>query len=230
MFQVITAASGSYGCEVWATPFLHDWTVNTCRLQRYQASVYKRILGIPSSTSNLIAFFEMGRYPLQIDWLIRAVKYWNKRVTARDDNSLLSQLFMDNVHYGLAHEPPVKCWARELCDGLMLVNPDHDWEGCMRNFEHIAASQVAGYASHAFCTTIQCYNSDPTTDECMARQRCTYAQWMYLWGMQQPQANLHVPAYLTMTMMAYPTASARAQCALTTLWKMSTTSCWSVAV
>jgi hypothetical protein len=171
--------------------------VSTCKLQRYQTSIYKRSLGIPSNTSNLIALFEMGRHPMQIDWLVRAVKYWNKRVAAREDNSLLSQLFMDNVHYGLTHEQPVKCWARELCDGLKLINPDEDWEGRMRSWNPFDVRQVAKLASQAFCETIQQFSSDPLADDCMARQRCMYAQCMFSEN-EQHQTSLKAPAYLTM--------------------------------
>jgi hypothetical protein len=90
LFETITAASGSYGCEIWSTPLLSSWdAITSCSLQRYQASVYKRALGLPSSTSNMLAaYFEMGRYPLQISWLVRTVKYWNKREadTTNDHN------------------------------------------------------------------------------------------------------------------------------------------------
>ena len=115
MFAVITAASGSFGCEVWCTPFLYDWTVGTCKLQRYQATVYKRALGVPSCTSNLLAMFEAGRYPLQVSWLARTARYWNKLAANANNGSLLSKLFRANVHFGLTAEPTVSCcWAREL--------------------------------------------------------------------------------------------------------------------
>ena len=46
-----------------------------CALHGYQAAIYKMCLGVPSSTSSLLAFFETGRYPLQVQWLARAVRY-----------------------------------------------------------------------------------------------------------------------------------------------------------
>jgi hypothetical protein len=55
LFAATTAAAGSYGCEIWATPFLSGWHLltNQCRLHGYQAAVYKRSLGLPRSTANL---------------------------------------------------------------------------------------------------------------------------------------------------------------------------------
>ncbi len=99
LFETITAASGSYGCEIWSSPLLSSWdAITSCSLQRYQASVYKRALGpspgLPSSTSNMLVYFEMGRYPMQIGWLVRTVKYWNKRVadSTNDHNRAVAHL------------------------------------------------------------------------------------------------------------------------------------------
>jgi hypothetical protein len=152
LFETITAASGSYGCEIWSTPLLSSWdAITSCSLQRYQASVYKRALGLPSSTSNMLAYFEMGRYPLQISWLVRTVKYWNKRVadTTNDHNravahlppdsrlqlglhpdcqellrsySTLSQVFYSNVHFGL--KEGVACWTKQLLEALNFIIPE----------------------------------------------------------------------------------------------------------
>jgi hypothetical protein len=39
LFDTITAAAGSYGCEIWSTPFLAGLHLRDCTLQRYQAAV-----------------------------------------------------------------------------------------------------------------------------------------------------------------------------------------------
>jgi hypothetical protein len=82
LFDTITAAAGSYGCEVWSTPFLAGWHLRDCTLsQRFQATVYKQALKLPRSTRNLLVFLEMGRYPMQIQGLQllqRTLSYWNK--------------------------------------------------------------------------------------------------------------------------------------------------------
>jgi hypothetical protein len=57
MFAAVTAAAGSYGCEVWSTHFQGGWCV------------YKQSLGVPRSTASLPTFFEMGQYPMQVQWL-----------------------------------------------------------------------------------------------------------------------------------------------------------------
>ncbi len=42
MFAAATASTGSYGCEIWSTPYLGAWYLlaGQCKLQSYQASVY----------------------------------------------------------------------------------------------------------------------------------------------------------------------------------------------
>ena len=36
LFDTVTAAAGSYGCEVWSTPLLGSWqTLHSCPLQRF---------------------------------------------------------------------------------------------------------------------------------------------------------------------------------------------------
>ena len=151
LFETIAAASGSYGCEIWSTPLLSSWdAITSCSLQRYQSSVYKRALGLPSSTSNHLVYFEMGRYPMQISWLVRAVKYWNRKIAgiASDHTiaisrlpgdtqaqqglhagcqvllrsySLLSQVFYSNLHFGLSEG--VDCWSKQLHDALCFIMP-----------------------------------------------------------------------------------------------------------
>jgi hypothetical protein len=51
LFDTITAAASSCGCEVWSTPFLAGWHPRNCTLsQRFQATVYKQALKLPRST------------------------------------------------------------------------------------------------------------------------------------------------------------------------------------
>ncbi len=51
--------------------------------------MYTQALKLPRSTSNLLVFLEMGRYPMQIQWLQRTLSYWNKLVANKADSELL---------------------------------------------------------------------------------------------------------------------------------------------
>jgi hypothetical protein len=176
LFDIMAGASGSYGCEIWSTPYLGDWHLLDCKLQQYQASVYKRCMGTKSSTSNLIAYLEMGKYPLQVQWLTRTVRYWNKLVEDRADSSLLQSVLQANVHHGL--QQGAQCWSSELCAGLTLVCPEIDWRSHMLQFDSIDTSCVTATAKTAFCKLINQFTECPTAIECSTRQRSRYAQLM----------------------------------------------------
>jgi hypothetical protein len=123
LFDTITAAAGGYGCEVWHTPFLAGWHLRGCTLQRFQAAVYKQALKLPRSTSNL--FLEMGRYPMQIQWLQRTLRYWNKLVANKADSEMLDFVLAAEVWQGLHKDHD--CWVKELLEGLRFVDPSKDW-------------------------------------------------------------------------------------------------------
>jgi hypothetical protein len=94
LFDTITAAA-EVAMAVRSGALL-SWLAGThlrdCTLQRFQATVYKQALKLPRSTSNysnLLVFLEMGRYPMQIQWLQRTLSYWNKLVANKAESELL---------------------------------------------------------------------------------------------------------------------------------------------
>jgi hypothetical protein len=196
MFDSITGAAGSYGCEVWATPFLADWHLRDCTLQRYQATVYKQALKVPRNTSNQLVFFEMGRYPLQVQWLQRTINYWNKLVANKANSDMLDFVLMAGVHQGLVHDHD--CWAKQLMHGLQFADPDTDWETHMLQLKAIGSPKgVAKLAKQKFTNSIQMFDGDPTDPECSHRKRSTYCQWMHH---PDDSGLIRAPAYINADM------------------------------
>jgi hypothetical protein len=87
--------------------------------------VYKQALKVPRNTSNQLVFFEMGRYPLQVQWLQRTISYWNKLVANKANSELLDFVLDAGLYQGL--EEDHDCWALQLMHGLQLADPDTDW-------------------------------------------------------------------------------------------------------
>ena len=193
MFDIVGGAAGSYGCEIWSTHYLGEWHLTDCKLQRYQASVYKRSMGAKSSTSNMLACFEAGKYPLQIQWLARTVRYWNKLVGLHTERGTLYEVFCANVHYGLVHD--AACWAKELHAGLAFVDSGYDWKTHMLQLRKLDCKHLVNCAKAKFRSCLQHYNQPSAEAEnCPSRRRCCYKQWMY------PQGDLDElprPAYLS---------------------------------
>ena len=50
--------------------------------------MYKQALKLRRSTSKLLVFLEMGRCPMQIQWLQRTLRYWNKLVANKANSKL----------------------------------------------------------------------------------------------------------------------------------------------
>jgi hypothetical protein len=198
VFAATSAATGSYGCEVWATPFLGEWNLlsSQCKLQGYQAAVYKRSLGVPTSTANLLTFFEMGRYPLQVHWLARTLRYWNKLVgLGQPGSSLLSGVFIANVAAGVGCNR-AGTWAAQLCSALHFVCPGDDWKEHMLRFQLIDQTRVVAAAQQAFCSLLGNYTGQPAADDCGHRHFCKYATHMVQGGSGAAHDQLPLPAYV----------------------------------
>ena len=177
---------------------------------------------------------------MQISWLVRTVKYWNKRVAdiISDHNkaltrlpqhmhnqrpgcqellgsySSLSQVFYSNVWFGL--EKGVSCWSKQLHEALCFVMPEGlngtDWKTHMLSLSPIDAKSILQAAQQTFCRSIRQFSSAPTLPECPNRQRCKYAQWMFPGGVHTNHAELPQPAYLTADMPLFKKhAAARAR-------------------
>jgi exonuclease III len=202
LFDSITAASGSYGCEIWSTPFLDDWHLWDCPLQRYQAAVYKQLLGVKRATGSRLVFFEIGKFPMQVQWLLRTINYWNKLVTDQADSRLLKDTLQANVHFGL--RAGHACWSRELHAGLQFVNPDFDWESHMLELRPIESPKaVAQLARAKFSSSILEFDKDPSDPDCPNRQHNTFGTLMYT---AAPDGRLYAPVY-----MKHPTQVSKKQ-------------------
>jgi hypothetical protein len=212
LFAATTAATGSYGCEVWSTRYLGDWNLhaNQCKLQSYQAAVYKHSLGVPRSTANLLTFFEVGRYPMQIQWLARTLRYWNKLAELSEKgSSLLADAFVANVAVGLGYGH-TKNWAAELRSALQFVCPDPSWTAHMLQCKTIEVEPIVAAAQQAFCNLLHTYTDAPDADACCKRHFCKYANHMMLGGRGAEHDRLPSPAYIAaLVPLAHKQALAR---------------------
>ena len=104
-----------------------------------------------------------------------------------------------DVQFGL--ESGVDCWSKQLHDALVFVmTDDTDWKKHMLSLSPVNAQAVLHAARQSFCQSICKYSGTPTDPECANRQRCKYAQWMLLGGVQANHSELPKLAYLTADM------------------------------
>ena len=193
LFDSISRAAGDYGCEVWSTPWLNGWHLHDCSLQRYHTSILKRCLGVKMQTSNLLTLFECGKYPLQVHWLVRVVKYWNKLVTKAAGSDLLTETLKANVHLGI--NEGCSCWSKELAQGLHLAAPQQDWQAHLSGLKQIDCKAIEEAIKSGFRNTIDQFVHDPKDPQCEHRSHCCYNQWMFA---TTERDKLQAPAYLTL--------------------------------
>ncbi len=197
MFAAATASTGSYGCEICPPP---TWTPGTCwlaaqcKLQSYQAAVYKQCLGVPRCTPNLLVFYEMGRYPLQIQWLARTLRHWNK-LAGLSPRSLLGGTSVASVAAGLGCGR-TNMWAAELRAALQFVCPNPGWTAHMMQGKPIDVAPVVAAARQAFCAELHAYTGAPSDDGCANRNFCKYATHMVQGGSSAEHDELPIPACL----------------------------------
>ncbi len=125
LFDIAAKSAGDYGCEIWSTPWLGDWCLHKCDLQILKFhcnTLVRRCLGVSKGTASLLSVLaECGKYPLQIHWLTRTAKYWNKLVTMQANITLLTEAFScmcDNLHLGLVLDAcSLLDGARNCCKG-----------------------------------------------------------------------------------------------------------------
>jgi hypothetical protein len=205
LFETIVGPAGSYGCEVWSTALLATGDISKCPLSKYQASVYNHCLGIRhGGAAHLPAFFEMGRYPLQHQWLARAIRYWNKLIACQEGCPLLHKVLCANLQHGLgpaAEHARLACWSSELCTTLERIHPDgsssDDWRGHMLALKPIEKATIMEQARRLFCQQLAPYSHNPSDPDCPHRVHCMYAQWMLQAG---DHSTLPVPMYISAPM------------------------------
>ncbi len=66
--------------------------------------MYKQALKLPRSTSNMLVFLEMGRYPMRIQWVQRTLRYRNKVVANKADSEMLDFVLAAEVWQGLHND------------------------------------------------------------------------------------------------------------------------------
>ncbi len=99
---------------------------------------------------------------MQIQWLARTLRYWNK-LAGLNPRSLLggtSGTFVANVAAGLGCGP-TNMWAAELRAALQFVCPDPGWTAHMLQGKPIGFAPVVAAAQQALCAELCAYAGAP---------------------------------------------------------------------
>jgi hypothetical protein len=143
----------------------------------------------------MLVFYELGKFPMQVQWLLRTINYWNKLVADKAGSGLLTETLQANVHFGLKAGHP--CWSKELHAGLQFVNPDFDWARHMVELRPIENPRaVVQLARTKFIESILQFDKDPSDPACPNRQHNTYSTLMYV---APSSGKIRAPEYIKHT-------------------------------
>ena len=100
LFDQLIKPIMTYGCEIWGAfpnySKIENCIKTDCYLsEKYHIKMCKYLLGVPSRATNNGVLAELGRYPLYVGIILKAIKCYI-RLLQTESNSLLYQAFIDS--------------------------------------------------------------------------------------------------------------------------------------
>ena len=81
-----------YACEAWSESIkgnIDDITLFTKnKLEKFQIKIFKGLLGVSRTTSNISLLLELGRYPITSNMHYQTIKYFGRLSSIKDDRLL----------------------------------------------------------------------------------------------------------------------------------------------
>ena len=98
-----------YACEAWADTFKIDSNITNLllknKLEKFQITVLKQLLGVSQKTTNISVLLELGRYPISINIQYQAIKYFLRFSNINKDRLLFKayeddlKTYNENTHF-----------------------------------------------------------------------------------------------------------------------------------
>ena len=89
LFDTYISSILCYGCEIWG---FHK----APNIEKIQLDFCKNILGVKQCTTNVMVYFELGRYPLIYFRMYKIVKYWLKLLST--SNCILKNCYREQLY------------------------------------------------------------------------------------------------------------------------------------
>ena len=144
LFQVLALSASMYGCQVWSTPYLQKGKADLTLLSRSHALFFKRVLGLPFSTSTKCVLRECGQLPLQFYWVRCVLRFWN--LCLANPNPLVQQGFRADWHLAV-HDHHQTSWVGDLLQYLEEPGEQNAWKRpfaeSVRSFSAVSLAQFA---------------------------------------------------------------------------------------
>ena len=127
----------TYGCEIWS---YDDVRI----VELLQLKFCKYILNVKKSTSNVMVYGELGRFPLAIEMKVRTVMYWFKLVT--HNNCKLNTICYNLMYNQSADEDTSYKWLMNvkstLCNSGLAYVWNQQGDGVKCNWLKLTLRQI----------------------------------------------------------------------------------------
>ena len=111
----------SYGAHIWGPYMFNRWTRDPLspenRPEKVHTAFLRRISGMGKAVHKASLYKEYGRYPLMLQWLVLAARFWNK-MADRSESALIRMAYKDNVELMLRGE---KCWTWHFLKAMVAI-------------------------------------------------------------------------------------------------------------
>ena len=81
-----------YACEAWVDSIKENIDgvsiLTKIKLETFQTSIYKQLLGVSRKTTNIAVLLELGRYPISTYMHYQAIKYFSRLSSIKNERLL----------------------------------------------------------------------------------------------------------------------------------------------
>lgn len=121
LFDTLVRPVISYGAHIWGpsvfNSFLQDPLSSKNALEKIHADFLRLLAGMGRSVHKEALYKEFGRYPLMVQWLVLAARWWNT-VAEKDQGALAFKALRDDVLLMLDGK---SCWSRQFLDAMSTI-------------------------------------------------------------------------------------------------------------
>ena len=111
----------SYVAHIWGPYMFNRWTRDPLspenRPEKVHTAFLRRISGMGKAMHKASLYKEYGRYPLMLQWLVLAARFWNK-MADRSESALIRMAYKDNVELMLRGK---KCWTWHFLKAMVAI-------------------------------------------------------------------------------------------------------------
>jgi hypothetical protein len=210
LFRALVKPVLLYGSQLWGvtvsppkpsgnpSAILQTWDND---MERLQFTFLRRISGVKKSTHRLVLLAEMDSEPLQLDFWVSVLKFWN-RMCDMPHNRLLSCAFMADFQLALSG---AQCWSGKVVNGLKASNLM--WEVGPMPELFVVDDILRRWRRDIFVSPFMECRGSPRSHASKDVKLCTYASWFLDTSQPSLHLSLALPPSLHFMLMRFRMSS-----------------------